>query len=83
MNIFNGLDDSLLRSLVAYPSTFLGGVRVGAFIQASTGQAAIVTGVGPGGAPLVNVFDGVTLSQLDSFFAFDPTFTGGLYVAGA
>jgi len=36
----------------------------------------------PGGGPDVKRLNGVTGVQLDEFFAYDPRFTGGLYVAG-
>src|SRR5207249_2101334 len=82
VTVFSGVDDSLLQSFFALPETFLGGVRVGSFIT-NTGRAAILTGAGPGGTPQVTAFDGVSLKELDSFFAFDPGFTGGVFVGGA
>ncbi len=81
--VFSGVDASLLQSFFALPPTFTGGVRVGAFISASTGRADILAGAGPGGGPQVTAFDGVSLAALDSFFAFDPGFTGGVFVGGA
>jgi hypothetical protein len=51
------------------------------------GQEDIVTGAGPGGGPHVRIFDGATEAQLPdtqgSFYAFSPSFTGGVYVGGA
>jgi hypothetical protein len=44
--------------------------------------AEIITGAGPAGGPHVEVFDGVTLAVLDSFYAFDPAFNGGVFVGG-
>ena len=45
------------------------------------GKADIIAGAGPGGGPNVTVFSGVDGSPIDAFFAYDPHFTGGLYVA--
>jgi hypothetical protein len=56
------------------------GVRVAAATVAGT--ATIVTAPGTGGPSLADVYDGTTLALLDSFFAFDPTYHGGLFVAG-
>lgn len=63
------------------PAPPLGGVRVAAGDVTGDGIADIVTGTGPGGGPVVRVFDGVTNAQIDSFFAFDAAFTGGLTIA--
>jgi uncharacterized delta-60 repeat protein len=40
-----------------------------------------IGGAGPGGGPLVAVFDGKTGGVLAAFFAFETTFTGGVFVA--
>jgi hypothetical protein len=51
------------------------------------GRADIVTGAGPGGGPHVRIFDGGTGQQLtnafDSFMAFSPSFSGGVFVGGS
>src|SRR5262249_24437252 len=41
----------------------------------------LVVGAGPGGPPHVKAFSGSDLSELWSFFAFDPAFAGGAAVA--
>jgi hypothetical protein len=69
---------------------------VGAADLNGDGVADIITGAGPGGGPHVKVVDGTQLANLqpngeiadaallDSFFAFDATFSGGVLVgAGA
>jgi hypothetical protein len=45
------------------------------------GRADMITGAGAGGASHVKVFDGVTGGQIQSFFAFDAAFAGGVFVA--
>ena len=47
----------------------------------ATASADIITGAGAGGGPHVKVFDGRTGARLQSFFAYDPAFTGGVHVA--
>jgi hypothetical protein len=87
---------ALLGNYFAYDPAFGGGVSVGAAELNGDGVADIVTGAGPGGGPHIKVIDGTQLSNLqpnreiadavllDSFFAFDSAFTGGVFVgAGA
>ena len=57
-------------------------VRVGAVDLNNDGKADILTAAGPGGGPNVTAFDISTLTQLDTFFAYDQAFTGGGFVAG-
>jgi hypothetical protein len=75
-------DGSLLQSFEAYSTSFRGGVQVGAITDVD-GNADIVTGAGPSGGPHVKVFDGANLAVLDSFYAYNPTFPGGVYVGGS
>jgi len=79
---FSGANGSVLRSFFAYVPAFTGGVTVGAGDVNGDGKADIITGAGPGGGPHVEVFSGATGARLLSFFAFDPSFRGGVYVAG-
>lgn len=81
VKVFDGATGGLLRSFFAYDPMFLGGVRVAAGDLNGDGLADIVTGAGPGGGPHVKVFSGADGAALDSFFAFSPSFTGGVYVA--
>lgn len=77
--IFSGLNLATLASVNAY-GAFAGGVRVGVANVNADNQLDLVTGAGPGGGPHVQAFDGVSLARLKSFYAFDPSFTGGVYV---
>jgi streptogramin lyase len=72
----------ILQSFFAYDPAFTGGVRVGAVDVNTDGADDIVTGAGPGGGPHVQVFEGTSLAVLESFFAYSPTFTGGVFVGG-
>lgn len=69
----------------AYDQSFLGGVRVAAADVNNDGVDDIITGPSSGSGQ-VKIFDGASGqlggAQLGSFFAFDPGFTGGVFVAG-
>ena len=62
---------------------FTGGVRVATADVNGDGRLDVIVAAGAGGGPHVKVFDGVTLTETASFYAFDPGFTGGVYVAAA
>jgi hypothetical protein len=82
VRVFSGADGSILADLMAYAAGFTGGVRVGTADVNGDGVPDILTGAGPGGGPEVRVFDGTTLAVLEDFFAYDPSYTGGVYVGG-
>ena len=56
-------------------------MRVGAEDINTDGKADVITAPGPGGGPQVCVYDGVTLARLQSFYAYAPSFTGGVFVS--
>ena len=56
-------------------------VRVATGDVTGDGVEDVVATFGPGGLPLVSVYDGVTGGLVAAFYAFDPSFTGGLSVA--
>lgn len=80
VQVLSGVDDSVLRSFYAYPSNFGGGVFVGAGDFDGDGKDDIITGAGPGGGPHVEIFSGADNSVLRSFYAYGPTFSGGVRV---
>ena len=70
---------SELGSFFAYPQSFAGGVRVAAGDVNGDGIADIITGSGPGMRAQIKAFD-TSGAVLDSFFAYDPGFRGGVFV---
>ena len=62
---------------------FSGGIRVATGDVNNDGTDDIITGPGPGGGPHIKVIDGVNGSEIRSFFAFDPSFLGGVFLAAA
>ena len=72
---------------MAYDSGFTGGVRVAASDADGDGLADIITGAGTGGGPHVRVFDadsqGEVPEEIRGYFAFDSSFTGGVFTAGS
>ncbi|MFL5341595.1 MAG: FG-GAP-like repeat-containing protein [Gemmataceae bacterium] len=81
VQVFDGKTGNVLKSFFAYGSTFTGGVHVAGGDVNGDGFDDIITAPGAGGGPQVRVRNGVSLADIYSFFAFDPSFTGGVYVA--
>jgi CSLREA domain-containing protein len=77
----------------AFDQAFRGGVRVAMGDVNGDGVADVIVAAGPGGGPHVKVIDGTKLSWVDAngeirddallgqFYAFDPLFSGGVFVA--
>jgi hypothetical protein len=82
----SGIENRLLFDFFTYDPGFLGGVRVAAGDVTGDGTDDLVAAAGPGGGPHIQVFNGRTRDTNSanggrSFFAYDPGFTSGLYVA--
>ena len=74
-------DGGLRFDLLAFDASFSGGVRVAVGDVNGDGYPDVVAASGPGGPPLVRVFDGRTGGQVQSFLAFEESFLGGVNVA--
>lgn len=73
-------DGSEMLSFFAFAPEFRGGTSV-AFVDTNNdGIKELVVGAGPGGGPHVKIFS-ANGTLLSSFFAFDVSFTGGLFIA--
>jgi hypothetical protein len=61
---------------------YTGPVRVASLDVNGDKSPERIVAAGPGGSPFVAVFDGLTGQAIGGFFAFEPTFTGGVLLAG-
>lgn len=71
----------MIRSFFAFDPSFTGGVEIAAVDVNGDGVSEVIAAAGAGGGPQIAVFDGVTGNLIESFFAFDPDFRGGVRVA--
>jgi len=62
---------------------FTGEIRVASADVTGDGVLDLIVGAGPGGGPRVLVIDGFNGRTVRDYFAFEASFTGGVYVAGA
>src|SRR5262249_45754139 len=83
VQVFSGRDGSVIRSFLAYAPGMTAGLYVACGDVDGDGVPDIITGVGAGGGPHVQVFSGRTEEVLASFFAYDPGATMGMRVAAA
>jgi cyclophilin family peptidyl-prolyl cis-trans isomerase len=80
VNVFSGIDLSLISSFNAYDPGLRSGIFVAAGDVNGDGHANIITAPDAGGGPLVEVFNG-TDALLLAFNAYDASFLGGVHVA--
>ena len=78
---FSGQNLNVLQDFFAFESDFTGGTRIATGLINSDGIYDIVVGAGAGGGPRVKTFDGSNLNVINDFFAFETSFTGGVYVS--
>lgn len=76
------IDGNLVSSKRFQPFIgFRGELRVASGDFTGDGVPDLIVGAGAGGGPRVQVIDGFTGRIVEDFFAFESTFTGGIYVA--
>ncbi len=80
IRVFDGVTGICKKEFFAYAPNFAGGVFIASGDLNNDGYADIITGAGAGGGPHVKVFSGKNLSLITEFFAFAPTFLGGVNV---
>ncbi|PYR55171.1 MAG: hypothetical protein DMF85_20295, partial [Acidobacteria bacterium] len=81
VQVFDLHNGTTLASFYAYAAGFTGGVRVAAGDINGDGHADVLTAPGAGGGPHVRVWSGATGGELLGWFAYDPAFGGGVFVA--
>lgn len=83
VSLFDGANDyKYIRGFFAYAPGFISGIFVSASDVTGDGIADIVTGAGTGGAPNVVMFNADGTNPR-SFYAFDPSFRGGVDVGSS
>jgi len=85
VEVFDGRTGQLVSSFFAFEPGFAGGVTLATGDFTGAGHADLVLGAGAGGAPRVRTLDLTTMQPvagpLGDFYAFDPSFRGGVNVA--
>ena len=82
VKVFDGANNyTEIRNFFAYSPFFSSGIFVASGDVNGDGYSDIITGAGAGGGPHVQVFSGFDNSILATYFAYAPTFTGGISVA--
>jgi hypothetical protein len=76
-------DGSVTGDVAPFGPGYSGPVNLGAGDMNGDGVLDAVVSAGPGGGPRVVVIDGQTKEPITSFFAYDPSFTGGVSLAVA
>lgn len=80
VNLYNPSTGQPTGTAVPFPG-FNGSIQVASGDFNNDGVADIIAGAGPGGGPAIAVLDSQTGAVIQSFFAFDQAFTGGVFVA--
>jgi len=73
---------SVSKEIIFFPG-FAGTVRTASADVTGDGVADFIGATGPGGGPEVKIIDGASGATIADFFAFELSFTGGVYVAAA
>jgi len=84
VRVFSGANQTVLHEFFAFDPGFMGGVSVAAGDFNGDGKSDITAATAPsdnGSGPRVRVFNGNSAQVLADFFAYTPSFTGGVFVA--
>jgi hypothetical protein len=80
VNLYNAATGEPTGTAVPFPG-FNGAVKVVSGDFDGDGVAELIAGAGFGGGPAIAILNSQTGEVMQSFFAFDPAFTGGVFVA--
>ena len=83
LKVIDGATQNTLLEMNVYDTAFRGGIYVTTGDTNGDNIPEIITGAGAGGGPHVKVLNARTGAELASFFAYDPSFSGGISVAAA
>ena len=81
VRVYDSTTQEVLFDRFVYAPTFTGGVRVATGDVNGDGVPDLVVAAGYGGGPHVQAFDGITFKQIANFFAYETTFSGGVFLA--
>jgi serralysin len=84
VKVFDGTDNAEIRSFFAFDPAFDNGVNVATADINSIGGDEIVVSADAGATPHVKAFNApsnASITEVASFFAYDPSFSGGVRVA--
>jgi choice-of-anchor C domain-containing protein len=81
--VFGGTDGQPVSSFLTHEESFLGGVFVATGDLDGDGFPEVVAGAGESGGSRITVTDPRSGEMIASFFAYEPTFSGGVRVAVA
>ena len=79
--VLDGVSGQPIASFFAFDAGFVDGIYVATADFNHDGYSDIVVAAGFGAGPHVKVFSGKDLTELASFYTFDPGYIGGLEVA--
>ncbi len=80
MRVFNGATGAIMWDKIIPATTISGGVRIAAGDTTGDGRSDAILSAGNGSSRIV-VLDGINGMEVQNYFAFDPTWTGGINVA--
>lgn len=81
IHVYDSNTGQLIRQFFAYDPAFNGGVYTAIGDTNGDAYGDIICGADRGGGPNITIFSGKDGSRLNSFFAYNPLFAGGVRVA--